>query len=176
MSAISPTPSFDRGGVPSRWKDRSGLAEYLREVSLFLKGFRRKLRVGEHSRAPLRLIRFHLDHGTIWCDWVAREPDPWDAMLPARIGRRHVSLQALKDAIEARSLIFGALQESDYAQVRVYRLAGDNSLETIIFGSLRRHGGSFRHVHSLVMRAKLLGFRFRLQDEILEPLRPEDQI
>ena len=176
MSATSPTPSFEPGPVRPWWKDCSGLAEYLHEVSLFLRDFRSRMRIGEHSRSPLRLIRLHLDQGTIWCDWVARDPDPWDRVLPERIGRRHASLQALKDAIDARSLIFRSVQGADYAQIRVYRRTGEKSLETIIFGSLRRHGGGFRHIHSLVMRAKLLGFRFRLDDEVLSPLRTEDQI
>jgi len=174
MSAASHLPSFDPGPVRPWWKDSSGLTEYLREVSLFLRRFRSRLRVGEHSRAPLRLIDLHISEGTIWCDWVARDPDPWDSVLPEGIGRRHASLQALKDSIEARSLIFGTLQEADYAQIRVYRRTGENSLETIIFGNLRRHGGGFRHIHSIAMRAKLLGFKFCMEDEILTPLRTED--
>ena len=176
MSAISPTPSFDPGPVRPWWKDRSGLTEYLHEVSLFLKKFRTRLRVGEHSRSPLRMIRLQLNEGTIWCDWVARDPDPWDSWLPQKIGQRHATLQALKDAIKARSLIFANVQDAEHALIRVYRCTADNTLETVIYGSLRRHGGGFRHVHSLVMRAKLLGFRFRLDDDVLTPLRPEDQI
>lgn len=176
MSAISPTPSLEPGRVRPWWKDSSGLTEYLHEVSLFLKRFRRKLRTGEHSRLPLQLIRFHLAHGTIWCDWVARDPDPWDSTLPERIGQRHASLQAIKDAIKARSLIFDSVQESDCAKVRVYRRTADNSFETIISGNLRRHGGEFRHLHSLVMRAKLLGFQFKMEDEVLCPLSALEQI
>ncbi len=176
MSAISPTPSFDPGPVRPWWKDSSGLTEYLREVSLFLRNFRSRLKVGEHSRSPLRLIRFQLDQGTIWCDWVARDPDPWDSGLPERVGKRHASLQALKDAIETRSLIFRSVQGADYALIRVYRRTPEDSLETVIFGSLRRNEGAFRHIHSLAMRAKLLGFRFRLEEQILHALHPEDQI
>lgn len=175
MSAISPTPSFEPGPVRPWWKDSSGLTEYLREVSLFLRKFRSRLKTGEHSRSPLHLIRFQLDQGTICCEWVAREPDPWDSALPVKTGERHASLQALKDAIETRSLIFRNIQGADYALVRVYRVTPEDSLETVIFGNLRRDGGAFRHIHSLVMRAKLLGFRFRLEDEILHALRPEDQ-
>jgi hypothetical protein len=68
------------------------------------------------------------------------------------------------------------VKEADCAQIRVYRGTGDKSLETIICGSLRRHGGGFRHIHSIAMRAKLLGFKFRIEDEVLTPLRTEDQI
>lgn len=173
MSVSSPTPSFEPGPVLPWWKDSSGLAGYLREVSLFLRGFRSRLRAGEHSRSPLRLVRFHLNEGTICCDWVARDPDPWDAMLPPSIGQRHASLQALKDAIDTRSLLFESVQEADCARVRVYRRTAGNALDAIISGSLRRDGGAFRHIHSIVMRAKLLGFRFSLEDEILSPLPSE---
>jgi len=176
MSAASHLPSFDPGPVRPGWKDSSGLTEYLREVSLFLRLFGSRLRVGEHSRSPLRLISLHITEGTIWCDWVARDPDPWDSVLPEGIGRRHASLQALKDAIDARALIFGSVQEADCAQVRVYRRAGEKSLETIICGSLRRHEGEFRHIHSIAMRAKLLGFTFHMADDLLTPFRDEDQI
>ena len=174
MSAISPTPSFRHGPVRPWWKDCSGLTEYLREVSLFLKRFRSRSRAGHHSRSPLHLVRFHLDRDTIWCDWVARDPDPWDAMLPERIGRRHASLQALKDAVDTRALIFSTMQQAQHVEVRVFRSKGEQALEPIILGSLRRNGGSFRHIHSLAMRAKLLGFQFRLEDEVLAPLQPED--
>jgi hypothetical protein len=175
MSAVSPTPSFDPGSVRSWSTDRSGLAEYLHEVSLFLQRFRTRLKVGKYSRSPLRLIRLHLDQGTVWCDCVARDPDPWDSNLPARVGERHASLQALKDAIETRSLIFGSVQEADRALVRVYRCSAANSLEIVIAGSLQRDGGALRHIHSLVMRAKLLGFQFNLEDQILQPLGPEGE-
>lgn len=176
MSAISPTPSFDSGPVRPWWKDSSGLAEYLREVSLFLKKFRSRLRSGEHSRSPLRLISLHLNEGAICCEVVARDPDPWDSMLPESIGRRHASLQALKDAIAARSLLFETVREVDCARIHVYRRTREDSLEAVILGSLKRHSGGFRHIHSLAMRAKLLGFRFRLEDEVLAPLCIDDQI
>jgi hypothetical protein len=97
-------------------------------------------------------------------------------MLPARVGKRHASLQALKDAIETSSLIFSTVQEADYALIRLYRRNEEDSLETVITGSVRRHEARFRHIHSLAMRAKLLGFRFRLEDDILLPLRPDDQV
>lgn len=176
MSAISPTPSFDSGSERPWWKDRSGLTEYLREVSLFLRRFRSRLKFGERSRSPLRLIRFHFDQGAVWCDFVARAPDPWDAMLPPHIGRRHASLQALKGAIDTRSLIFASLEDAQSAVIRVYRSIDQDSLETVIVGNLMRHEGAFRHIHSLAMRAKLLGFRFRLEEDILHPLRSEDLV
>jgi hypothetical protein len=107
---------------------------------------------------------------------VARDPDPWDSTLPGIVGKRHASLQALKDAIETRALIFATVPEAEYVLIRLYRRSTQNALETVVFGYLRRQQGAFRHIHSLAMRAKLLGFRFRLEDEILHPLRTEDQI
>jgi len=176
MSAISPTPSFDPGQVRPWWKDSSGLTAYLHKVSLFLRRFRSRLRVGEHSRSPLRLLRFHLSQGTIACEWVARAPDPWDAFIPAKTGQRHASLQALKDAIDIRALLFQTVSEVDYAQVRAYRRGPGNQLELIVAGDLRRHSGTFWSTRSLVMRAKLLGFHFRMEDGILTALRPEEEI
>jgi hypothetical protein len=176
MSAPSPISSFDPGQVRPWWKDGSGLTEYLREVSLFLRNFRSRLRAGEHSRLPLRLIRFQLNQGTIYCDWVARDPDPWDTLLPPRIGMRHASIQALKDAIETRALLFQSVLEVDFAHVRAYRRTPGNLLELIISGDLRRHCGVARSTPSLAMRAKLLGFQFRLDDEVLIPLRITDEI
>ena len=175
MSASSPISSFEPGQVRPWWKDSSGLTEYLREVSLFLRSFRSRLKAGDHSRSPLRLIRFQLNQGTIWCDWVARDPDPWDSMLPPRIGLRHASIQALKDAIDTRSLLFQSVLDVDYAHVRAYRRAPGNLLELIISGDLRRHSGALRSSPSLAMRAKLLGFQFRLDEEVLVPLRISDE-
>ena len=175
MSASFPISSFEPGQVRPWRKESSGLTEYLREVSLFLRSFRSRLRAGEHSRSPLRLIRFQLHEGTIWCDWVARDPDPWDSMLPPRIGMRHASTQALKDAIETRSLLFQSVLDVDYAHVRAYRRTRGNLLELVISGDLRRHSGATRSTPSLAMRAKLLGFQFRLDEEVLAPLRLADE-
>ncbi len=176
MSGFSPTPSFEPGPLRPWWKDSSGLTEYLREVSLFLAQFRRKLRIGEHSRLPLHLVRLNLSDGAVFCDWVARDPDPWDSVLPPGVGMRHASLQALKDAIEARALLFRSIRAVDYAYVRAYRRGPGNQLEPVLAGSLRRNSGTFRSTHSLIMRAKLLGFRFRLEDDVLLPLSLDDDI
>ncbi len=174
MAATSPAPSFDPEPVRPWWKDSSGLTEYLREVSLFFKNFRSRLKVGELSRSPLRLLSFNLNEGCMCCDWIAREPDAWDSSLPAHIGQRHASLQAIKDAIDTRSLLFESVPQVDYAQIRAYRRGSGKSLELIISGGLRRQTGSFRDVHSLVMRAKLLGFRFALENDVLAPLTSDD--
>lgn len=173
MPIISPTPSFDPGAVLPWWKDRSGLAEYLREASLFLRGLGSRLKTGEHSRSPLRLLRFQLGEDCVWCDWVARDPDEWDSLLPPSIGQRHASIQALKDAIDTRALLFSRLPGPERACVRGFRRTSGTSLELILHGELRRNSESFRHVHSLAMRAKLLGFQFVLEDETLRGLCEE---
>lgn len=176
MAATFPSPSFDRGPVLPWRKDSSGLAEYLREASHFLRGFRSKLKTGEHSRSPLRLLRFQLGEHSIWCDWVARDPDDWDSMLPPSIGQRHASLQALKDAIDTRALIFSSLPRMGLVHMRAFRVPALGSpLELILRGELRRDVEAFRHVHSLAMRAKLLGFRFMLDNEILRGLTEEHE-
>jgi hypothetical protein len=170
MPNTSPTPSFDPGAVLPWWKDRSGLAEYLREASLFLRGIGTRLKAGEHSRSPLRLLRFQLGEDCVWCDWIARDPDEWDSLLPPSIGQRHASVQALKDAIDTRALLFSSLPGPERAYVRAFRKTSGTSLELILHGEVRRSSESFRHVHSLAMRAKLLGFQFVLEDETLRGL------
>ena len=66
-------------------KEKDGrvhLFQQLDEVSRFIHSFRTKLRFGELSRAPLRLLRFQLQGKTVECDWAARLPDEWELDLP----------------------------------------------------------------------------------------------
>jgi hypothetical protein len=131
---------------------------------------RRRLRFGGLSRAPLRLLRLELRDATAECEWMARPPDSWDADLPASEAQRNQTLQALQDALAVRELIFDALSEIRTAKFRVYRLSAMGSAELIITGEVSREDqGPFR-VSSVVMRAKLCGFHFSLEDGVLEPL------
>lgn len=129
------------------------------------------MRYGELSRAPLQLLRLNLSAEVVECDWMARAPDPWDEVLSSRVRYRHASLQALRDAIEVRALLFESLPEAEMAHLRVFREATtEYRQEVIIAGSVHRHDHSSRDVHSLVMRAKILGFRFRLEGERLQKI------
>jgi hypothetical protein len=172
MSSASPISPFDPAGDDWWSKGSSGLAKQLYSASLFLRQFRLHLRYGELSRAPLRILRFQINDNVAECDWVARQQDPWDLGLASSIGRRHASLQALKDAIEIRSLLFAALPDIETARLRTFR-ESRQSREVIITGSVRRRDGSYRSVHSLAMRAKLIGFRFSMENDVLCRLKDE---
>ena len=173
MSFGSPISPFDPDGQDWWSKGSSGLTQQIGGVSRFLRDFRSQLRFGTISRAPLRLIRFEIKETAAECDWIARDPDSWDADLAREIGRRHASLQALKDTIDIRSLLFVAMPDLLTARVRVYR-ESSHSRELIIIGRVRRQDNSFRGIHSLAMRAKLVGLRFCLENDLLKRLSREE--
>jgi hypothetical protein len=174
MSFGSPISPFDPDGQDWWSKDGSGLTHQISGVSRFLRDLRIQLRFGTLSRAPLRLIRLEMKEASAECDWIARDPDRWDMDLSRDIGKRHASLQALKDTIDIRSLLFVAMPDLATARVRVYREAAAHSRELIIIGSVRRQDNSFRGIHSLAMRAKLVGLRFCLENDLLSRLSREE--
>ena len=100
MSFGSPISPFDPDGQDWWSKGSSGLTQQISGVGRFLRDLRTQLRFGALSRAPLQLIRFEINQTSAECDWIARDPDRWDADLSRDIGRRHASLQALKDTID----------------------------------------------------------------------------
>lgn len=147
--------------------DEPNLASRMFEIGFFLRRWRAKLRTGELSRAPLRLLRFEVNANSADCEWIARPPDLWDADLRSDIGRRHASEQALRDAVEIRSLIFTLMPEVDLANLRVYRESAGCGRELIIAGQVQRYAGVFRPALSTAMRAKLLGLCFVLENGTL---------
>jgi hypothetical protein len=175
MSSASPISPFDPAGADCWSKGSSRLAKQLCDAGLFLRQLRMRLRFGELTRAPLRLLHFQITDDIAECDWVARQQDPWDVVLSADIGRRHASLQALKDAIDIRSLLFATLPHIDVARLRIYRESPRHPREAIIIGDVRRRDSTFRSVHSIAMRAKLIGFRFSMEDGMLCRLNREEQ-
>jgi len=170
MSSAFPISPFDPEGD---WGSTgtSKLAKRLCEVGVFARTLRVRMRYGDLTRAPLRMIRFQLKECVAECDWIARVPDPWDAGLRPEIGQRHASLQALKDAVDVRSLLFEMMPDVDAAYLRIYRGAPLRARELIISGHVNRIAPSFRSVHSIAMRAKLLGFRFSLENDLLRATR-----
>jgi hypothetical protein len=151
-----------------------GLVGQLAEIGNFIRAQRIQMRFGELSRAPLRLLRLKVQGDTAECDWMSRPADEWDRDIPRRVSEANVSTQALQDAIVVRDLLFCALPGIDTASLRVFResIAGEHEL--IITGTVTREQQGPRHVASLAMRAKLLGFQFWLEDGILEALRSEE--
>jgi hypothetical protein len=136
-------------------------------VSEFLRKVRYEMRFGELSRAPLKLLRLELCEHSAECEWLARESDPWDRELPVGIREQNQTFQALHDAIAIRELLFSSIPEIRLAEVCVYRQSPPDSRELIITGSVNREDAPPPRVSSLVMRAKLYGLNFRLEEEAL---------
>lgn len=151
-----------------QWPD--SLYAQLSHASRFLQELRRTLQYGELSRAPLRLLRFQISDGIAECDWMARSPDPWDAGLPSQIQQEHETLQAIRDAIDIRAFLFDAFPNLETANLNAYRESVNFTPEIIIAGSVHRNDQSARSIHSIVMRAKVLGFRFRMEGAALKKL------
>jgi hypothetical protein len=171
MSSSTPISPFDPASENWWSKGTSNLAKRLCDVGSFVRSLGVQMRFGELTRAPLRLVRFQLKENVAECDWLARSQDAWDTALPPHIGERHASLQALKDAVEVRELLFHQLPDVDAAYLRIYRETSVHSRELIICGYVNRSSSSFRNVHSMAMRAKLVGFRFSLDSETLRTTR-----
>jgi len=164
VSAIYPSDPYSK-----KWgsEGKGGLAKQLCTAGTFMRDLRVQLRFGELTRAPLQLVRLLVLAEVVECDWLARPADPWDSDLNRNIQQRHISIQTLRDAIDVRALVFEIMPNVQTANFRVFRDASDNSRETIILGCAHRNDHSSRDVHSLVMRAKVLGFRFDLEGDIL---------
>ena len=175
MPSVSANSSFQ--AYREQWRSERGprLAEQLCNVSHFFSRLRMQLGQGELTRAPLKMLRLQIEAEIVECDWLARSPDPWDSYLPQKIGRRHATLQALRDAIDVRTLLFRTLPEVETAYLRIYREASNKGKELVITGYTHRNDNLARGVHSLVMRAKVLGFRFRLDDDVLGALAGSEQ-
>ncbi|HSZ16384.1 MAG TPA: hypothetical protein VK764_04745 [Terracidiphilus sp.] len=155
-----------------RLRDGARLIESLCDAGRFLKAFRVKLRFGELTRSPLRLLRLQVTETEVQCDVLARRADSWDAGLPGEVARRNEARQALTDAIEVRALLFKTLPGLDRGELRIYRET-QSGRELIAAGRVERRDRVARSVRSLAMRAKLLGFQFAYEDEVLMRMTPE---
>lgn len=136
-------------------------------ASEFVRKVRYEMRFGELSRAPLTLLRVELCEHTAQCEWLARASDPWDCDLPAETREQNQTYQVLHDAIAIRHLLFSSIPEIRSAALSVYRQTESDSRELIITGSVNREDAPPPRVSSLVMRAKLYGLKFRLEEEAL---------
>ncbi len=145
------------------------------EVADFFRSVRRQLRFGEFSRSPLRVLRLEWQNDSVECDWMARPPDIWDVGLRRADRSRHASLQALADAMAIRNLLFDVFPDIASAKFRGFRQEvrepPELPPELIVMGAASREAPYVLRVSSIVMRAKLYGFRFDLEDGELRPLR-----
>ena len=152
----------------------NGMMKQLCDIRNAITRLRVQFRFGRLSRSPLRLIRLEWRGDHAECDWIARTPDEWDKGLPQHVGDANASLQALEDAIVVRNVLFYTLRDIATATFRVYRGNGDEPQELIITGTVTRPEPTRWNIHSLVMRAKMSGFQFRLDDGRLMPIQAQE--
>jgi hypothetical protein len=138
----------------------------------FIRGIRVRMRFGELSRAPLRLLRLQLRDEKAECDWIARLPDAWDATLRPLARDQQASLQALRDALDLREMLFDALPGVRSADLRAFRQSAREPPHLIIIGTVTREApaANVKKMASVAMRAKLYGLKFWMDDGILVPL------
>jgi hypothetical protein len=134
----------------------------------FFQTIRNQMRFGEFSRLPIRLRRFEVKADSAECDWFMRPPDLWDVHLPGRVREEHLTQQALRDGLKIRELIFRGFPQVHRAELKVYRESDDANHELMMTGTVLRETEVLPRVASLVMRAKLYGFRFSLDGGVLE--------
>jgi hypothetical protein len=163
-SGILPSDPFRESWTRA---EEGGLVKHLCKASEFVRGLRTRLRFGQLSRAPLGLLRLQIVDNVVECEWMARSADPWDADLSRSIQQRHASIQTLRDAIDIRALLFELMPQLETVYLRTYRRRPDDERELIIEGCTQRNDHAARNVHSLVMRAKILGFRFDIEGNAL---------
>jgi hypothetical protein len=143
----------------------------------FIRSVRSRMKYGDLSRSPLRLLRVQWTGESAECDWMARPPDTWDSSLPKVVRQQHASLQALKDAMALRGILFSALPDVHNAELRAFRQSAREPPHLIIIGTVTREApaGNVRKVASIPMKAKLYGFKFWMDDGVLGPLETVDR-
>ncbi|MGB6830604.1 MAG: hypothetical protein WBE41_21335 [Terracidiphilus sp.] len=144
----------------------------LTEMAKFLRRTRRQLRSGELSREPLQLLRVQWKGDLMECDWLMRPADPWDKYLPPELVTENQTLQALRDALKLRAIIFRSFPAVSLAQLRMFRADKSYQLELVMTGSVNRWDEEFHRVPSLMMRAKMCGFRFTVAEGVMHGLVP----
>jgi hypothetical protein len=165
--------SFEAFREQSKQNNGLRLTERFCDVSHFLLRLRVQLQYGRLSRAPLKLLRLQLTGDFVECDLLARAGDPWDTDLTERLAKRHVTLQTLRDAIDLRALLFRSVPEARGAYCRIYRNGEGGACELVMAGNIHRNDQSARGIHSLSVRARALGFRFRMDNDRLYPISDE---
>jgi len=144
----------------------------LTEVANFLRRVKKRMRSGELSREPIQLLRVEWRGDSVECDWLMRPVDPWDKFLPADLASENQTLQSMRDALKLREVIFRSFPAAGIAHLRMYRVNEDRNLELVMTGSVNRSDEVLHRVPSVMMRARLCGFRFTVSDGALRGLVP----
>lgn len=101
-------------------------------------------------------------------DWLTRPADPWDADLPPRLVRERETLQALRDALDLRQMIFQSFPSAMNAELHMFRFDANHQPELIMSGSVARTNEVLERVSSVVIRARFCGFQFTLASGVLQ--------
>ena len=144
------------------------------EAGEFFRRMRSRARFGELSRAHLRLWRLELRSDAAAFEWLARPADVWAANLPGHIRDRDVSMQAVRDAVSLREMFFATFPWIDEAGFKTFRQEAREAPRLIITGTVTRDTPPAPRVTSPVMKAKLCGFHFQMDDGVLVPLDAGD--
>jgi len=142
------------------------------EFAQFLRRARRQLRSSELSREPLQLLRVEWKGDLVECDWLMRPVDPWDIYIPPQLATENQTLQALRDALELRKIIFRSFPAVSLAHLRMFRADENHCLELVMTGNVNRWDEEFHRVPSVMMRAHMCGFRFTVADGAMRGLVP----
>jgi hypothetical protein len=146
------------------------------EIANFIRRWRTVMKFGKLSRAPLRLLRFAFEDSAAECDWLVRPTDAWAETLPRHVREQDASMQALYDAIAIRRFLFACLPDVPAAEMRAFRQSAREPPQIVIVGTVSRQEPEVAKVTSPVMRAKLYGFHFWLDDGVLVALRSDDRV
>ncbi|MGB7266509.1 MAG: hypothetical protein WBC92_13410 [Terracidiphilus sp.] len=138
----------------------------------FLWTVRRRMLQGEYSREPLHLLRLEWKGGTVDCDWMMRPADAWDKDLPRHLMEEHRTLQAFRDALQLRNMIFASFPEVDCADLRMFREGAAGEPVLVMAGTVYRRDEVLERVPSVVMQARLCGFRFSLEEGVFANMTP----
>jgi hypothetical protein len=144
----------------------------LTNIARFLRRTRRQLRSGELSREQLQLLRVEWKGDLLECDWLMRPVDPWDKYLPPELATENQTLQALRDALRLRAIIFRSFPAVGLAHLRMFRAGKNHQLELVMTGSVNRWDEELHRVPSVMMRAKMCGFRFNVADGVMRRMVP----
>ena len=142
------------------------------DIAKFLRRTRRQLRAGELTREPFQLLRVEWKGDLLECDWLMRPVDPWDKYLPLELAAENQTLQALRDALKLRDLIFRSFPAVGLARLRMFRADKSHRLELVMTGSVNRWDEEFHRVPSVMMRAKMCGFHFTVMEGAIRGLIP----
>ena len=139
-------------------------------IAEFVRRSRRQMRSGELSRESLQVLRVEWKGDSVECDWLMRPVDPFDKFVPSRLATENQTLQALRDALKLREIVLRSFPAAGFAHLRMFRADENDRLELVMTGSVNRWDAELHRVPSLMMRAKMCGFRFSVAEGMLRGL------